>query len=137
MMRSRSRIPITEETAENYGFGQSVLYKSEAQRFQDINSNELETGPRLWQLSEVLGDYAYLSDRRGYGFIRDFIISKDGAVKALIVNAELGYGGGYRALPYRGPRHSLGPYYNTGYGIDDIMALPNFDYSRLAASNNR
>jgi len=130
------KIPVTEETAEDYTFSESGLYKSSAQSLRDVNLDWYTVGPKLWRVSEVIGDYAYLSDRQGYGFIRDVIVSPEGDVRAVIINAQSTYGGGYRAFPYRGTRYTMGPYYSTGYSASQVMALPEFDYERLAQQNN-
>lgn len=125
------KIPVTEETAEDYTFSKSALFKSDAQNLQDVNSDTLSTGPNLGKFSEIVGDYAYLSDRTGYGYVRDMIIAQDGSIKALVVNVETGYGGGYRAMPYRGFRYSTGPYYSSGLTANQAKVLPNFDYDNL------
>ncbi len=131
----RITVPVTEATADEYTFARSNLWRANTNQRTAVDSTTLRTGPTIWKLSDVLGDYTYLSDRTGYGYIHDLIVSRDGDVEAVVVSSDSAYGGGYRAFPWRGYRWGYEtPYYDLGYDRNQVSGLQVLDYDQIAGS---
>lgn len=129
----RVTIPVTQENVEDYTYAADFfLTRSDTQRTQVVN-DDLDTSTRLWKATDLIDDYAYLANRRGYGYVNDLIFSADGMLQALVVNATPAYGAGFRAFPYYdGYGWSPGlANYNLPYADADIVNLARFDYDRL------
>ena len=97
--------------------------------FQD---DEPRTGPRAWRVTELIGDYVRLSDGTRYGVVDDLLFDRHGAVKAIVVTPDVGWGRyGRFAYPYYGFNYGYDPSaadYTLPYGENEIMNLLPFDY---------
>jgi len=62
----------------------------------------VETLPREFRVSEVVGDYARLQTGHGYGYVSDVVFDPDGRMIAVLVSREPQAGGGTYAFPYPG-----------------------------------
>ncbi|MDX1655335.1 MAG: PRC-barrel domain-containing protein, partial [Candidatus Competibacteraceae bacterium] len=91
---SQVTIPMTEETVEDYSV------------FEGWDDRETA---RFWRASDLIGDYASLTDVATYGMVDDLIISREGNLEAVIVTADVEYGA---TGPY------AYPYYGYDYGFD-------------------
>jgi len=114
--------PLTAEGVEKYGL------------FDGMPDQDSK-GPREWRATELIGDYVNLKKDIRYGHVRDLIISKDGELKAVIVNPDVGYGryGGYYAYPYYGYGYGWDPghhYYDLPFGKTDIAGLLPYAYNK-------
>jgi hypothetical protein len=129
-------LPITEDNVDEYDYSPNeVLTHFNANRTQVVD-DDLATGPVIWKATDLIDDYAYLNNRRAYGYINDLIFSGDGMLQAVVVNAGSAYGGGYRAFPFAGSAGGWNPGasdYDLGYGDNEITNLERFDYNRLPA----
>lgn len=145
-------VPITEDTVDNYD-----LFDTEHMTAAEVSDglvggvDNAATGARSFRISELIGDYARLSDGgidvgtnaarvnapRNYGYVNDVII-RDGEIAAVVVNPATGYGTpGYYAYPYYGRGYGFepgAPYYDTQYTQDEIGDLEPFEYGRMEAS---
>ena len=78
----------------------------------------VETGPRVWRATEVIGDYVRLLDGgalANYGYVDDLIVRGDRIV-GVLASPDLTWGvGGLNAFPY----------YGYGYGWEP--GLENYD----------
>lgn len=128
-------IPVDEDSIDEYSvFGEyGYMTRAETGTTQAVN-DDLTTGPRVWKATELLDDYTYLSDRSGYGYVRDLIFTAEGELHAVIVNAEPGYRGGRYAYPFYGFGYGYlpgAPYYDLPYDRDDVAGMERFDYGRM------
>ncbi|GGK54704.1 PRC-barrel domain-containing protein [Salinarimonas ramus] len=82
-------VPIDEEEAELYDpFG---------------DRDWVETGPREFRASEVIGDYVQLADQTGFGIVVDLVVApQDGRLLAALVSRRGAFGGGLYAYPFTG-----------------------------------
>lgn len=129
-------LPVSEETINDFTiFNADYLAGAEASGEVVQQIDDAEVAPSFYRLSEVIGDYARVSDNdtfRNYGYVRDAVI-REGRVDALIINPDLGYGmTGYRAYPYYGANYGYNPYdryYDMPYDATEAVDLEEFDYS--------
>lgn len=116
----RVRTPLEEENVEDFSL---------------FDDDEVRTGQREWRVTELMYDYVSLEDYRGYGMVADLVFSQDGEVEAVLVNPDVGYGGGGpRAYPYYGYERGFEPgadTYRLPYTREEIAELGPFDYSVL------
>lgn len=133
---NRVVVPVTEDNVDDYASSASdVLTYFRAGQTQVVD-DDLDTGPSIWKATDLIDDYAYLNDRRAYGYINDLIFSSNGHLQAVVVNAGSAWGGGYRALPFASNGGGWNPGssdYYLGYGENDIANLERFDHNRLPA----
>lgn len=62
----------------------------------------VQTLPREFRLTEVLGDYARLQTGYGYGYVTDVVFSRDGRLIAVLISRDAASGGGTFAFPFPG-----------------------------------
>lgn len=142
-------LPITEETVDEYGFfgdaEEPDIVAAETAESDVVAGVDDTPVRRAWRASELIGDYARLSEVEGrtdhgymsdYGYVSDLILS-DGQVSAVVVQPSATYGRGYRALPYYG--YDAGwdagsPYYDLPYTERQVGEAGEFDYERLGDS---
>ncbi|MEZ5815769.1 MAG: PRC-barrel domain-containing protein [Hyphomicrobiaceae bacterium] len=130
----RITVPVTENMADRYTFERSNLWRAYTNQITAVGSN-VRTGPKIWKLSDILDDYTYLTDRSGYGYIHDLIVSPEGNVEAVVVSSDATFGGGYRAFPWRGYGWGYeSPYYDLGYDRNQVSRVQLLDYDRIAGS---
>lgn len=127
-------VPITEENVDNYAYAANDVLTRFGANHTQVVDDDLETGAAIWKATDVIDDYAYLNNRRAYGYVNDLIFSTNGNLQAVVVNAGSAWGGGYRAVPFTG--HGAGSNPGTsdlflGYGENDLANLDRFDYNRL------
>jgi sporulation protein YlmC with PRC-barrel domain len=128
------QIPVTEETVDDYdvfgdyGFGEQVIDESDTGETQRVD-DDLAAGPGVFKATDLIGDYAYLSDGARYGYVADLIV-QDGAISAIITDAAAYGRPGYYAYPYS-YRGAMSPRYEIPYEPVEIDTLENFDYEQL------
>lgn len=134
-------VPITPENYTNYGmFEDAYLLGDEAAADTKVVDDDLNTGPRAFRASELIGDYARIRVDGGfanYGYIDDLII-RDGRLAAIIVNPQPGYGvSGRFAFPYYGYNYSPGGvYYDMPYQEAEVTTVEPFDYDEFETLSN-
>lgn len=127
------KVPVSEDNYEEYQlFGQdSFVTMTSLQQTHPVKDN-LATGSQSWKLTALLDDYVVLNNGAGYGYLNDVVFSKDGEIKALIVDATVAeYGYGTFLFPFYGTRYGWQPYdnfYTLPYGPAAIGTLDPFDY---------
>lgn len=129
------RIPVTEETAEDYGlFGpESFLSKQDLQQTLQV-SDEVVAGDRTWKITDLLDDYVSLEGGEGYGYVEDVIFSDNGQIEAVIVESTTDYGTGPYAYPFYGFDYDWEPGYDAyqlPYGENEVTDLETFDYEEF------
>ncbi len=128
-------VPVNEENVEDYNLYAPDSYISQAVAQQkQVVDDDLATGPSIWKLTDLVGDYAVLSDARGYGYVEDAIFSQEGSLQAVVIEPDVGsgYGTGPYAAPFYGDGWDPGMnYYTTGYGADELAELDPFDYDAI------
>lgn len=133
-------VPVTEETVDDYGNWGDAWTTTGAGNVGDEVAAGIDDValPRAWRASELIGDYARLTEGEGfanYGYVNDLVL-RDGQVAAVVVQPDRGYGAGYRAYPYYG--YGRGwypgtPYYDMPYTADETVEMEEFDYDRLGS----
>ena len=134
-------VPVTEETVGDYGFwnGENAdLLTGDTAEDETVEGVDDAPIVRAWRVSELIGDYARLSEDEGYanyGYVNDLIL-RDGQVASVVVQPAAGYGPGYRAYPYYG--YGAGwdagsPFYDMPYGEEDVGEMEAFEYDRLGS----
>lgn len=94
-------------------------------------TGDVNTGPRSFRATELIGDYTDLSGDETYGVVNDLVFDADGSLEAVVVNRTGTYGGGYQAYPYYGYDYGFDPTsysYDLPYSADDVGGLDPFDY---------
>ena len=114
-------VPVTEETLDQYSvFGEGW---------------DAQETPRLWRASELIDDYASLTDVMAYGVVDDIIISREGEITAVIVAPDVAYGRtGPRAYPYYGYDYGFDPaanLYSLPYTEAETLDREAFAYDRM------
>ena len=110
-------VPVTEDNYDQFDLSWSA---------GDVN-----TGPREFRVTEMIGDYATLGGETGAGYVNDVIFDEDGKLQAVVVNQSGAMGGGYRAYPYTGYDNGFDPGLNTydmPYTEDEVGGMQPFDY---------
>ncbi|CAM3918344.1 PRC-barrel domain-containing protein [Vreelandella rituensis] len=127
-------IPVTEDNADEYGLFASDEYitKQELSQTQQVE-DDLETGPGIWKLTDLLDDYATVGEAIGYGYIDNMLFSREGEVQAVIVEPDSDYGAGTYAYPFYGYGYGWAPgypAYSLQYDADEVGEMESFDYER-------
>jgi sporulation protein YlmC with PRC-barrel domain len=130
------RVPVTEENIENYSvFRNEEYFTLRKAGAIGVVDDDLDTGSRVWKLSELVDDYAVLRTGASYGYVDDVVFSQDGRLEAVVVtpDARYGYAGRY-AHPFYGfgvgwaPRYQ---YYQLPYDRADVAEVAEFDGDRM------
>ncbi|HEV7369240.1 PRC-barrel domain-containing protein [Arenibaculum sp.] len=126
-------IPVTQETIEDFS-----LYPDDAPTASEVASDieavddDVEPLGRAWKATELMDDYVRLEGDVNYGYVNDLIFGEGGALQAVVVTPDVGYGvGGYYAYPYYGYGYGFDPgldYYGLPYAQDEVAGLEPFDY---------
>ncbi|XKH61776.1 PRC-barrel domain-containing protein [Halomonas sediminis] len=128
-------IPVTEYNADEYGLFASDDYitaQNLSQTQQQVE-DDLDTGPGIWKLTDLLDDYATVGEAIGYGYVDNMLFSRDGEVQGVIVDSDTAYGRGPYAYPFYGYGYGWGPGYSAyslQYDEDEIGEMKPFDYER-------
>lgn len=132
-------VPVTEDSVEEFSvFGSDeVLTAAEARADVANVPEDARTGPRAWRATELIGDYARLSDgprQVNYGYIHDLIISDD-RIQAIVVAPDVSRDQeSLRAVPYSDEGWDPGlDHYVLPYAPADITRMEPFDSTRLLA----
>lgn len=128
-------VPLTEDNVDDYGlYGEnSVVTKMMMQQTKAVD-DDLETGPQLWKLTNLIDDFATLKGGAGYGYVEDAIFTREGKLQAVVVEPTSGYGVG----PYAYPFHGYGYGWNAGmdtyempYGEGEVAEMEPFEFDRM------
>jgi ribosomal 30S subunit maturation factor RimM len=117
-------VPLTQQNAEQY---------------QERRSKEkVQTAAGEFRARDVIGDTAVLQDGTRYGEIRDLIATRNGDVKALVVNADFEGQRGVYGYPYRGDAFDFNANnYRLPYDRATIAAARPFDYKLVNIAEPR
>ena len=128
-------VPVTEESVGDYDvFGDymddgQVITESDVETTQAVD-DDLVAGDGIFKATDLIGDYAYLSDGVRYGYVSDILVQ--GCEIAAIVTDAAAYGrSGYYAYPYGTAGYAPGGRYEMPYESNEIDAIENFDYEQL------
>lgn len=101
-------LPLRRDNLEQYSlFADRPVTQEDLQETARVEEG-LETGPRHWKLTSLLGNYASLEDRPHYGYVDEVIFSEEGTIQAVVVES----GGAPYAYPFGG----YGEDWRPGYG---------------------
>ena len=108
-------VPLSQQTAEQY---------------QERRAREkVSTGPGELRARDVIGDTAVLRDGTRYGEIQDLIATRNGDVKAVVVDATFENQRGRYAYPFRGGVFDVNANnYRLPYERNQVLAARPFDY---------
>lgn len=131
----RIDVPVDQENAEEYSMygGLSFITKPESKEKQVVYE-DIATGARVWQVSELLDDYAVLNGGGGYGYVDDAIFNQQGQLQAVVVSPDFAYGPGPYAYPFYGYASGFEPglpYYSLNYSESDVAEMQPFDEEKL------
>lgn len=132
-------VPVAEDNVDRYDvYHGDIVSRSDVS--QDITGDMDNTiaGARIWRISELIGDYARLSDGEdgytNYGYVND-VIMEDGNVKAIVVQPNTSWGmRGDRAYPFYGYGYGWTPgrpTYDLPYTRDEIADMAEFDRTQM------
>ncbi len=128
-------VPVTENTVVKYNvFGdywddEQVITEGNVDTAHQVDS-DLVAGSGVFKATDLMGDYAYLSDGTPYGYVSDLIVR--GATISAVVSDAATYGWpGYYAYPYARRGDMLGPRYDLPYGATEVETIENFNYENL------
>ena len=135
----RIEIPINEESADDYAiFGdRSALLKEDADRIVTVDE-ETQTGTKIFKATDLIGDYAYLTEDVQYGYVSDLVV-QDGKVSAVVIDASRYARPGYYAYPYGatdGWRPS-GLRFQLPYSEGEIASIDTFNYDLMKRGPDR
>jgi sporulation protein YlmC with PRC-barrel domain len=125
---TRVRIPVTEETVDQYD-----VFGGVDGEFRVVEEDDPNT-PRGWRVTELIDDYVTLKDDQRYGYVDDLVFRENGKLEAVVVDAAYPGVVGPFAYPYYGYGYGFHPgynYYRLPYGEADISDLKPFDYDNL------
>lgn len=129
-------IPVNEDNVQDYGLyrEESIISTEVTNEVQAVDDDAI-TASSIWKLTDLIDDYAVLSDQRGYGYVDDAIFDSNAVLQAVIVEPDVGYGAdGPYATPFYGYDYGWEPgldSYNIGYGTDEVAGLDTFDYGAV------
>lgn len=137
------QIPVTEDTVDDYDvFGDywdedQVIGRDDTDTTSVVD-DDLIAGPGIFKATDLIGDYAFLSDGARYGYISDIIV-QNGAISAIVTDAGAYGRSGYYAYPYayRGASPEGAARYDMPYDAEQIDTIENFDYERLQSQMSR
>ncbi len=131
----RIQIPVTEETVDDYDvfgdgwFDEEMITEADTDTTQAVD-DDLVAGSGIFKASDLIGDFAYLSDNRRYGYVSDLIV-QNGSVSAIVIDSGAYGRRGYYAYPYAYRSNMAGPRYDLPYEPMEIDTLESFDYNQL------
>lgn len=133
---SQAQVPVTEEEVDNFDVfgatdGDDTVAEGDASD-TNVVDDDLTAGEDVFKATDLIGDYAYLSDGVRYGYVADLIV-QDGEISAVVSDAASYGRSGYYAYPYQEGRGStvMGPRYQMPYDRAAIDTIENFDYTQL------
>ncbi|HKL45643.1 MAG TPA: PRC-barrel domain-containing protein [Roseovarius sp.] len=133
---SQAQVPVTEEEVDDFDIfgateGDAMVAESDASD-TNVVDDDLVAGESVFKATDLIGDYAYLSDGVQYGYVADLIV-QDGRISAVVSDAASYGRSGYYAYPYQYGRGSprMGPRYQMPYDQSEIDTIESFDYTQL------
>lgn len=128
------QVPITEENVDDYGvfgdWGDEQVITEDAADQTSVVDDDLAAGAGIFKATDLIGDYAYLSDGARYGYVADLIV-EDGAIAAMVTDAAAYGRTGYYAYPYNYRGVVPGPRYDMPYSPTEVDTIENFEYEDL------
>lgn len=129
-------VEINEDNMERYSlFGESGYFSMPEGMVAEQVSDELQTGPRVWKATEVIGDYAVLDGGvKAYGYVDDLIFDDQGMIMAVVVDPAVA--NGLYAYPYYGYGYGYGfhpgnTFYMLPYAGDEVEIVTPFDETQM------
>ncbi len=130
------QVPVNEENVDDYDvFG---TYRDEERVTESDTSSvavvddDLVSGVNVFKATDLMGDYAYLSDGSRYGYVSDIIVNDD-SISAVVSDASAYGRRGYYAYPYGGQSFTTAnsSRYDMEYNETEIDTIESFDYNQL------
>src|SRR6056297_1654611 len=121
------QVPVTEETVDDYdvfGDWDEDMITQDDTEATTVVDDDLVAGPGIFKATDLIGDYAYLSDGVRYGYIADILV-EDGAIAAIVTDAAAYGRRGYYAFPYsyRGVSPAAGGRYVVPFGAPELDTI--------------
>lgn len=128
------QVPVTEDSVDDYPLFEDRRLTAEAAGGKTgAVDDDVETGRRAFRATELIGDYVYLRDGRGYGYLDDVLFDKSGEITAVVVRPDRAYGrAGRYAYPWYGYGAGFAPgreYYQLPYTAEDVRGTEPVDVS--------
>lgn len=126
--------PANQDNAEEYSmYGATSYIRAPETEDKRVIFEDVATGPRVWQVTELIDDYALLDGGAGYGYVDDLVFSEAGELAAVVVSSDFGYGQpGLYAYPFYGYGFEPGaPYYELPYSNTEVVDLAPFDSDQI------
>lgn len=132
--------PVREDNLQNYSLFDSKHITPRNLEQTTRVEDDVETGYRSWKLTSLLNDYATLNGGVGYGYVNDVVLSRDGEIQAVIIEAATRYGTGPYAYPFYGYDQDWNPAFETyslPYDESEARELDPIDYERLKSNSDQ
>ncbi|MBP2295056.1 PRC-barrel domain-containing protein [Azospirillum rugosum] len=140
----RVTVPITEANYNDFdlfgasGFDVTAKPGSGVRRVEEGSAGNAQ--PRVWRVSELIGDTVRLKDRADYGYVDDLLFDRNGKLTAVVVEPRF-TGNRVAAGPYAVPYYGYGAgfepgldYYGLPYSSADVTNLQRFDEKRMTSA---
>lgn len=134
------QVPVSEETIDDYNvfgdywFDEQTITDADTDATQGVD-DDLVAGAGVFKATDLIGDYAYMSDGTRYGYVSDIIVEAD-AISAIVTDAATYGRSGYYAYPYNyGVNPMATQRYEMPYDTTEVDTLENFDYAQLQSQS--
>lgn len=130
-------VPITEASVDEYVTFPDVISRGGTEYLRAVD-DDLDTGTQVFKATDLIGDYARLSDQTPYGYVGDLLINQEGEIKAIVVDAATYGQRGFYAYPYN-PGYGVNARSQNlylPYGATQVTEIDEFDYDRLTTGRS-
>ena len=135
------QVPLNADNYDDFDLfsGKNEYIKKSSLQQATKVGDDVDTGPKVWKLSDLVGDYATLGSGVGYGYIGNVLFNDSGQIQAVIVSgSSSNYAHGRYAYPFYGYSYGWTPAYdsyNLPYISDDISGMSNFDIQKYVGDD--
>lgn len=135
------QVPLTADNYDDFNLFEGdneYVSKSALQQTMQVEEN-VDTGSKIWKLSDLINDYATMGSGVGYGIIDNVLFNDNGEIQAVVISSSgRGYTGGRYAYPFYGYGYGWTPAhgsYNLPYSSDDISGMSDFDIDQYVGDD--
>lgn len=134
------QIPVTEENVDDYDVfadywtDEQIMTKEDVDTTQAVE-DDLVAGAGIFKATDLMGDFAYLSDGTRYGYLSDIIV-QDGSISAIVSDARTYGRRGYYAYPYIPRGNMTSQRHDLPYDATQVDTIKNFNYQDLQSRVN-
>jgi hypothetical protein len=135
------QVPLNADNYDDFDLfaGENeYISKSALQQTAQVD-DEVDTGSKIWRLSDLVDDYATMGSGAGYGVVENVLFNDNGQIQAVIVSgSSRDYADGTYAYPFYGYDYGWTPAhdsYNLPYTSDDISDMSEFDIDKYVGDD--